>query len=55
MLNLQKELQKTTPNTEKHTKIQGEIEKLDSKIDDVIYKLYNLTKEEIEIIEIENY
>lgn len=30
---------------------KGEIEKLDRKIDEKLYKLYNLTPEEIEIVE----
>lgn len=51
MLNLQKEAQKITGNTDKHARLKTEIEKLDKKIDQTIYKLYNLTDEEIATIE----
>lgn len=47
MLDLHKELQETTENTDKHTRLKAEIEKLDRKIDQGIYKLYGLTNEEI--------
>jgi len=51
MLNLQKELQKTTKNTDRYSRLKNETEKLDEKIDQAIYKLYELTDEEIKIIE----
>ncbi|MCK5332546.1 N-6 DNA methylase [Candidatus Parcubacteria bacterium] len=51
MLDLQKELQHATANTDKHARLKTEIEKLDEKIDQIIYKLYNLTNEEIKTIE----
>jgi len=51
MLDLQKELQQATANTDKHSRLKTEIEKLDAKIDQAIYKLYGLTNEEIKIIE----
>lgn len=50
MLDLQKELQQVTANTDKHARLKAEIEKLDEKIDQVIYKLYDFTNEEIKII-----
>jgi len=51
MLDLHKELQATSANTDKHNSLKREIEKLDREIDEAIYKLYGLTDEEIEIIE----
>lgn len=51
MLNLQKEAQEMTSNTDKHARLKIEIEKLDEKIDQLIYKLYKLTDEEIAVIE----
>ncbi len=51
MLKLNKELQKTTENSEKWDSIKSEIEKTDKKIDEEVYKLYGLTKGEIKIIE----
>lgn len=51
MLNLQKEAQEMTGNTDKHARLKAEIEKLDEKIDRAIYKLYDLTNEEIATIE----
>jgi len=51
MLNLQKEAQEITKNTDKHNRLKTEIEKLDEKIDRAIYKLYDLTDEEIATIE----
>ena len=50
MLDLQKELQQATANTDKYARLNTEIEKLDEKIDRAIYKLYKLTNEEIKII-----
>lgn len=51
MLNLQKEAHEMTGNTDKHARIKTEIEKLDEKIDRAIYKLYDLTDDEIKTIE----
>jgi type II restriction/modification system DNA methylase subunit YeeA len=51
MLDLHKELQATSANTDKHNSLRREIEKLDREIDEVIYKLYGLNDEEIKIIE----
>ena len=51
MLDLQKELQQATVNTDKYDRLKTEIERLDDKIDQAIYKLYNLTDEEITTIE----
>lgn len=50
MLDLNKEIQATSANTDKHNSLKREIEKLDSEIDDAIYKFYGLTAEEITII-----
>jgi len=51
MLDLNKELQATSVNTDKHNSLKREIDKLDSEIDEAIYKLYGLTAEEIRTIE----
>lgn len=51
MLDFNEELQKTTENTNKWHQLKQEIEKLDHHIDQEVYKLYNLTPEEIKIIE----
>ncbi len=51
MLDLNKELQTISANTDKHNSLKREIEKLDCKIDEAIYKLYGLTDEDIRIIE----
>lgn len=53
MLDLQKEAQELTDNTDKHARLKTEIERLDTKIDRAIYKLYNLTNEEVGTIEAE--
>lgn len=47
---LSTEIQKLSPNTDKHDSLKREIEKLDSEIDEAIYKLYDLTDEEITTI-----
>ena len=52
MLDLNKELQTTSANTDKYNSLKREIEKLDSEIDEAIYKLYGFTTEEIRTIEI---
>lgn len=51
MIRLNKELQKTPENSNKWNSIKAEIEKTDKKIDEEVYKLYGLTKEEIETVE----
>ncbi len=51
MLKLNKELQKIPENSNKWNSIKSEIEKTDKKIDEEVYKLYGLTKEEIKIVE----
>lgn len=51
MLELQKELQATSANTDKYNSLKREIEKLDCEIDEAIYKLYGFTAEEIKVIE----
>ncbi|MEK7664866.1 MAG: N-6 DNA methylase [Patescibacteria group bacterium] len=51
MLELNKNLQKITENSEKWNLIKLEIEKTDKKIDEEVYKLYSLTEEEIKIVE----
>ena len=51
MLDLQKEVQETTENTNKHNCLKAEVEKLDARIDRAIYELYDLTDEEIATIE----
>lgn len=51
MLNLNKELQATSENTDKWNRLKEKIERLDQKIDQEVYKLYGLTREEIKIIE----
>jgi len=51
MLDLRKELQQATENTDKYARLKMEIEKLDGKIDQIIYRLYELTDEEIATIE----
>jgi len=51
MLELQKELQATSANTDKHNSLKRDIEKIDREIDKQVYKLYNLSESEIKIIE----
>jgi len=51
ILDLNKELQATSTNTDKHNSLKREIEKLDSEIDEAIYKLYGFRNEEIRTIE----
>ncbi len=54
MLDLQQDLQETTGNTDKYARLKAEIKKLDNEIDQEVYILYGLTKEEIKIVEGEN-
>ena len=51
MINLHKDLDKAAKNSEKWKQLRSEIEKTDKKIDEEVYKLYGLTKKEIEIVE----
>lgn len=51
MLKLNNDLHKATENSEKWNSIKSEIEKTDKKIDQEVYKLYELTEEEIKIVE----
>jgi len=54
LLNLNKDLQRFTKNSEKWNSIKFEIEQMEKKIDEKIYKIYDLTKEEIDIINNKN-
>lgn len=49
-LKLNKELEKTQENSNKWNSIKSEIEKIDKKIDEEVYKLYSLTPEEIKTV-----
>lgn len=51
MTRLNNELQKLSPNTDQYNRINKEVEKTDSLIDEEIYKLYSLTAEEIATME----
>jgi len=51
ILDFNKELQATSANTDKYDSLKREIEKLDCEIDEEVYKLYELTDEEIKVIE----
>ena len=51
MLNLNKELREISENSDQWHKVKDEIAKTDQKIDQEVYKLYNLTPKEIKIIE----
>jgi len=51
ILNLSNELSKLSKDSNKWNSIKDEIEKTDKKIDQEVYKLYDLTPEEIAIIE----
>jgi hypothetical protein len=48
---LNRELQKVNPQSDKGLKLQEEINSIDKQIDRKIYKLYDLTEDEIKIIE----
>lgn len=45
------ELQELSPNTDKYDHLKKEVEAIDQKIDQAVYKLYGLTNEEITTIE----
>lgn len=51
VLSLNKELDVTSVHSEKWERLKNEIEKVDKKIDEEVYKLYGLTTEEIAILE----
>jgi len=51
MLVLNKELRESTENSNESEKLKSEIEKTDHKIDEEVYKIYELTPEEIKVIE----
>lgn len=51
MLDLNKQLQSTPENINKWQKLKEEIEQLDRKIDEEVYRLYGLTEEEIKVVE----
>ncbi len=51
LLDLNKELQATSANTDKHNSLKREIGKLDYEIDETVYKLYGFSNEEIKTIE----
>lgn len=54
MLNLNQELSKVTKNSNGWNSIKADIAKTDRKIDGEVYELYNLTSEEIKIVEENN-
>lgn len=51
MLNLNEDLQKCPEDSDRYRIIQSKIEKVDKQIDQLVYKLYSLTPEEIEVVE----
>jgi len=51
MLKLQEKLSTLTENSDQWYSIKSEIEKIDKKIDQEVYKLYGFTPEEIKIVE----
>ena len=51
MLLLQKELREAPEHSEKWKRVKSDIEKTDLKIDEEVYKLYGLTREEVKVIE----
>ena len=51
ILKLNSELLKITENSEEWLSLKSEIGKADRKMDEEIYKLYNLSQEDIEKIE----
>jgi hypothetical protein len=50
IFNLNKQLQSTPENSDKWNKIKKEIGKVDGEINERVFGLYGLTKEEIEIV-----
>lgn len=51
ILNLNKELQETAENSDGWKQLKTEIERTDKKIDEEVYKLYDLTEDEVKIVE----
>ena len=51
MLLLHKELSASQNRTDKHNSIEEEIKKIDTEIDDLVYKIYGITEEEKKVIE----
>jgi len=51
LLDLNKKLKQVGKLSDKGKKIQEQVKRINNEIDQKIYKLYGLTKEEIEIIE----
>ncbi len=51
ILDLQKQLHATEVSSNEWERLKSDIEKTDKKIDEVVYKLYGLTPEEIKIVE----
>jgi hypothetical protein len=51
MLKLNRDLQECAEDSDKYRAVQAEIEKVDKQIDQMVYKLYDLTPEEIGIVE----
>ncbi len=51
VIKLYKDFRNTSANTDKWHLLKSEIEKLEEQIDEVIYKIYGLTDEEIRVIE----
>ncbi|MBU1180293.1 N-6 DNA methylase [Patescibacteria group bacterium] len=51
MLKLNKDFKEAAENSEKWNSIKSEIEKIDKKIDQEVYRLYDLTEAEIKIVE----
>lgn len=54
MLELNADLKEITENSDKWNSIKSEITKIDKKIDQEVYELYGLTKEDVEIVEESN-
>jgi len=48
---MHKQFQNASENTDQWYSIRKEIERLESQIDQEVYKLYGLTQKEIEIVE----
>jgi len=51
MLSLQKKLHEGKPTGNEKEKLEQQIKNIDYEIDQEVYKLYGLTKEEIKIVE----
>ena len=51
LVRLNKKFKNVPKNSNKWNSIKDEIDKIDKKIDEEVYKLYGLTPEEIEMVE----